>query len=272
MEEVDTVDVDPVLAPEIQDPSAGGWDAPQKRAAHEAYVREQVRLDAQRMDELRSAGVTDDFDPQLTPREAERRGVERTARHMVRLFEGWFLDDLPREECVERAARWLGGFERSDNVRKVLFELESQPIREVYPLEIMLKLFDVAPAHTTLVRPASFLGSCPALQQRRMYAGHPVQIPLSKSLRLKSFALVGGARPGYELFPSSKAGQYTLQIDTPGTYTVALFAVQTEQTAGRLTRELPGGFLERVDVTVRLMGAKRASDASSIEDESRQKA
>lgn len=268
----EATDVDPALPSEPFDVATGGWDAPEKRSAREAYVREQVRLDAARMEELRSAGVTDDFDPDLAPREAERLGAERTARHMVRLFEGWFLGDLPRAQCVERAARWLGGFERSDNVRKVIFELESHPIREVYPLEVMLKLFDVAPAHTTLIRPASFLGSSPAAQQQRIYAGHPVQIPLPKSVRLKSFALIGGARPGYELFPSSKAGQYTLQIDTPGTYGLALLAVQTEQTAGRLTRELPGGLLERVDLTVRRMGKKDASRTSLGDEETRQKA
>lgn len=255
-EEADATNLDPALTREPFDLAAGGWDTPERRAAREAYVREQVRLDAERMDDLRSAGVTDDFDPDLAPREAERLGAERTARHMVRLFEGWFLADLPRELCVERAAQWLGGFERSDNVRKVIFELESHPIRDVYPLEVMLKLFECAPAHTALIRPAAFLGSSPASQQQRIYAGHPVQIPLPKSVRLKSFALLGGARPGYELFPSSKAGQYTLQIDTPGTYRLALLAVQTEQLAGRLARELPGGLLERVDVTVRLMGKK----------------
>ncbi|MFZ9889733.1 MAG: hypothetical protein ACO3JL_19735 [Myxococcota bacterium] len=253
------------------DDVAGGWDTPEQRAAHAAYVHEQVRLDAQRMTELRTAGFVDDFDPDLAPREAERRGPERAARHMVRLIEGWLLDEMPRDRCIERAARWLGDFERSDNVRKVLFELESHPIRDVYPLEVMLRLVDVASAHTTQIRPASLVGGCAALQQQRLYAGHPVQIPVPKSLRLKSFALLGGARPGYEFFPSSKAGHYTLQIDTAGTYTLALLAVQTEQTAGRLTKELPGGFLERVDVTVRRMGAKGHATEGEHEGKSAQK-
>jgi hypothetical protein len=52
---------------------------------------------------------------------------------------------------------------------------------------------------------------------------------------------------------------------------LALLAVQTEQTAGRLTKELPGGFLERVDVTVRRMGAKGHATEGEHEGKSAQK-
>ena len=52
---------------------------------------------------------------------------------------------------------------------------------------------------------------------------------------LEAFALLGGERPGYEFFPSPKDGYYTLQIDTPGEWQFALFAVRTES-LGKIDR------------------------------------
>ena len=83
----------------------------------------------------------------------------------------------------------------------------------------------------------------------------PHWLPMPPSTRLKSFALLGGERPGYEFFPSKKEGYYTLQIDTPGEWQCALFAVRTER-VGRMDRELPGGVLELFAVHVVEMGRK----------------
>lgn len=227
------------------------------REAYEAYLKGNVKQDAERFRELAAVGVVDTFDPELTPHAVEALGHIRSAKHMVRLYDHWTLNDVGREEAIERAAQWLSGFQRVDNVKKVLLELEGTPIRDIYPLEVMLKMFERHPERLEGVSVGHVLGGATALEEGRVFAGHAVQVPVPPNTRLKAFALLGGQRPGYEFFPSPKDGYYTLQIDTPGEWEFALFAVRTES-LGKIDRELPGGVLETFQVKVVEMGKKDA--------------
>ena len=186
------------------------------REAYESYMKAHVKEDAQRFESLRQSGTLDTFDPDATPDRVEREGQMRSAAHVVRLYDHWTLQGIDRAGAIERTAAWLSGFNRIDNIRKVLTELESKPIRDVYPLEVMIQLLEHDPKKLPGIKEGTMLGNAPAILEDRVYAGHPVQLPVPKGLRLKAFALMGGARPGYEFHPTAtKEDQYTLLVDTP---------------------------------------------------------
>lgn len=228
------------------------------REAYEAYLKGNVKQDAERFRQLAAVGVIDTFDPARAPGDVEALGHIQSAKHMVRLYDHWTLNDVGRDEAIERAAEWLSGFHRADNVKKVLLELENTPIRDIYPLEVMLKILERHPERLEGVHEGSVVGDTLAAREDGIFAGHAVQIPVPPNTRLKAFALLGGQRPGYEFFPSPKDGYYTLQVDTPGEWELALFAVRTES-LGKIDRELPGGVLERFKIRVVEMGRKDAT-------------
>lgn len=230
----------------------------QGREAYDAYLKGQVTADAQRFESLREQGKNDAFDPEAEPSAVERTGQLQSAAHMIRLYDHWTLEGVEREGAIENAASFLSSFSRADNVKKVLTELESKPIRDVYPLEVMLKLIEVAPDKLPGVRTGPLLREAPALTEDRVFAGHAVQIPIPPGVRLKAFALLGGHRPGYEFFPSkTKDDQYTLLIDTPGQWDVAVLGVRT-QPLGKMVKEMPGGVIDKFTVNVKEMGRKEA--------------
>lgn len=231
------------------------------REAYENYMRGNVEQDAERFAELRDGGTVDDFDPELTSSDAERLGQFKTAAHMVRMYDHWTLHKVPRGDAIERAATWLSGFSGVNSVRKLLTELESKPIRDIYPLEVMLQVLEKHPFKLPGVRHGSVIGGAAAFHDKKLYAGHSVQIPVPPDTRIKAFALLGGARPGYEFHPSKKEGYYTLLIDTPGDFEFALFAVRT-QAIGKMTKELPGGVVEKLPLSVAEMGRKEQAPAA----------
>jgi hypothetical protein len=236
----------------------------QGREAYEAYLKGNVETDAERFETLKAGGAQDDFDPALEPRAVERLGQFKSAAHLIRLYDHWTLEDVPRTEAIGKAAEWLGGFQRVDNVKKVLIELESKPIRDIYPLEITLQLLETAPHKLPGVKPGIVFGANDALSDGSVKAGHAMQIGVPPDMRMKSFALLGGGRPGYEFFPSPKKdGHYTLLVDTPGEWEFAVFAVRTEK-LGKMERETPGGVVERSKVKVEEMGRKEAPGNDTV--------
>lgn len=237
-----------------------GFDSGENaRAAYEAYLRGNIEADAERFEALRQEGARDTFDPNLSPAEVEERGHLLAAGHVVRLLDQWFLESPDRTAVIERAAGFLVGFSRPESVRKVLAELESKPIRDVYPLEVLLRILETHPEKLPGVEMGSVLGGLPTPGRgQKVFAGHPFSLRVPDDVRLKAFALLGGARPGYEFYPSTKAGHYTMQVDTPGEWEFAVLAVRTEK-LGKMVRERPGAVVERFVVKVEQMGRKEAS-------------
>lgn len=228
------------------------------RSAYETYMKDHIRADADRFESLRQNGVIDDFNPAASAQDVESKGHFATANHMVRMFEHWLLDTPDRNDAVDKAATWLSGLSRPDSVRKVLIELESKPIRDVYPLEVMMRVMETAPQKLPGVRPGAVLG--PQLEDKTrdgFFAGHAVQLQIPPNHRIKSFAQLGGGRPGYEFYPSTKDGHYTFMVDTPGEWEFALLAVPTQK-LGKMDREMQGGTVEKFRVRIQEMGRKPA--------------
>lgn len=227
-----------------------------QREAYERYLKGNVSADQARFDELRKKGAKDDFRPDQAPREVEALGVTRATAHVVRLFDAWTLDGLGRADSVARMATFLSEFQSTTSIKKVLAELESKPIRDVYPLEILMSLLETRPELLPGVRQGSVLGNVGELADgKKLLAGVPFAIEVPKDVRLKSFALLGGARPGYEFAPGKDEGKYTLLVDTPGRFKFALLAATLTQ-LGRIQKESGEGILEIFDVVVNAMDKK----------------
>jgi hypothetical protein len=127
----------------------------------------------------------------------------------------------------------------------------------VYPLEVLMRLLDERPELLPGVRPGHIIGNADELRNgKRVLAGLPLQIPVPPDCRLKSFALLGGGRPGYEFFPTpGDETRYTFQVDTPGSWTFAVLAAPLQQ-LGRIQRETQEALLEVFTVEVWAMGKK----------------
>jgi hypothetical protein len=190
----------------------------------------------------------------------------------VRLYDAWTLAGVAREQAIDKAATFLAGFSRTTNIRKVLAELESRPIRDVYPLEVMMRMLDERPDLLPGVRRGTVLGP---LEERSVLAGHAAVITVPTDVRIKAFALLGGARPGYEFQPHKDEEKYTLLVDTPGEHTFALLAAPL-QTLGSIRRETSEAILEVFRIVVWAMDKKgeplspeawRAREAAEADDE-----
>ena len=243
-----------------------GFDDGQKsREAYESYLKGNVEQDAARFAALREGGAVDKFNPELPPKDVEALGNMNAANHLVRMYDHWMLQGKDRMECISSASTWLSGFEKTGTVKKVLTEMESKPIRDVYPVEVMSRVLDEHPESIPSVKRGSILGNTEHIRgDKPVYAGHKVFVPVPKDMRLKGFALLGGARPGYEFFPSPKrADHYELLVDTPGEWTFALAACPTKALGGgKIMKEADETVLETFTVNVQRMGKKDGDDSA----------
>ena len=240
-----------------QDSSDGFSQGEGQRETFERLLRGLVKSDDDRFAELRKKGVRDDFDPARPARDVEALGTPRACAHLVRLYDAWTLQGKSRAESVAAAAAWLADFSSMQNIRKVLAELESKPIRDVYPLEVLIHLLDHRPESLPGVKRGAIVGNAADLASGdRVFAGHAVPVTVPADVRLKSFALLGGGRPGYEFHPTAGDDKrYTLLIDTPGRFRLAILAAPLQQ-LGRIQKESGEGIIEILDVTVHAMGKK----------------
>jgi hypothetical protein len=229
----------------------------QQREAYERLLKGNVKNDQERFAELRRKGHKDDFAPERPPADVEKLGFNRVVAHVVRLYDQWTLQGVPRDEAVPKMAAWLAQLSSPQMIRKVLQELESKPIRDVYPLEVLMHLLEHRPELLPGARKGAVIANSDELASgRKCFAGHAVQVQVPPDTRLKSFALLGGARPGYEFFPTpGEDNRYTLLIDTPGRWTFALLAAPLVS-LGRIQKEGSDTILELLQVTVSAMGKK----------------
>ena len=254
-----------------QNMGGGGFgDSEDAQKAYQVYLKTCVKEDAERFAKLRSMGTADTFDPGAAPVDIEALGQMNAAKHLVRMYDHWTLQGLDHAETVQSAAQWLTQFTKTENIRKVITELESKPIRDIYPLEVLQELVETEPHRFPNLKQGSLIGKNPMLGPNgKVYTGHSVNIPVPQGFRLKAFALLGGARPGYEFYPSKKNGHYTLIVDTPGEWVFSLLAVRTKK-LGSIERETDAGILETFTVHVRDMGRKEDSSGLLVDEDDEQ--
>jgi hypothetical protein len=237
--------------------SDGFEQGQEQREAYERLLKGNVKHDEERFAELRKKGHKDDFRPERPPPEVEKLGLNRIVAHVVRLYDAWTLEGVSRDDAVPRMAAWLSQLSTPQVIKKVLQELESKPIRDVYPLEIVMHLLEHRPELVPGLKKGRVIENGDELSRgHNCYAGHAVSVHVPARTRLKSFALLGGGRPGYEFFPAPHdENKYTLLIDTPGRFTFALLAVPLVS-LGRIEKEGSDLVLELLQVTVNAMGKK----------------
>jgi hypothetical protein len=238
--------------------SSDGFDqGQQQREAYERLLKGNVNDDQARLAALRAKGLKDAFNPDATAPEVEKQGMPRLAGHVVRLYDAWTLQGVDHAAAVQKMAAWLAQLSTPHAIRKVLSELENKPIRDVYPLELLMHLLDHRPELLPGVKRGAVLGNSGDLADgKKVFAGHAVSVHVPPDTRLKSFALLGGARPGYEFHPTAGDDTaYTLLVDTPGRWKFAVFAVPMVS-LGRIQKEGNEAILEVFDVAVHAMGRK----------------
>ncbi len=257
----------------------------ERRREIEEYLKGTRKDEQDRLEALRYQGYEDFFDPSLDPNVVEGFGRIRAAQHLVRLEDHWANIGDDRLSVIRKAAGWLCGFDQVSNIRKVLGELESLPIRDVYPVEIIAHLLEKDPERL------------PDIQFREVFlrevekgekddfsleAGQEETLYFPDHLRVKGFALKEGMRPGYEFYPkrSERDGchAYSLMVDTPGDWVFQILGVETKK-IGRMTRELKGGWFDELAVHVRdasqrrqrrseaSLGLNRLTEIPSLEDQ-----
>jgi hypothetical protein len=238
--------------------SSDGFDqGRQQREAYERLLKGHVKDDQERLAALRSKGLKDAFNPEATAKEVEQQGLPRLAGHVVRLYDTWTLQGIDHAGAVAKMAAWMAQLSTPQTIRKLLTELESKPIRDVYPLELLMHLLDHRPELLPGVKRGAVLGNSGELADgKKVFAGHPTSVQVPPDTRLKSFALLGGGRPGYEFHPTpGNDTTYTLLIDTPGCWKFAVLAVPMVS-LGRIQKEGAEAILEVFEVAVHAMGKK----------------
>jgi len=238
--------------------SSDGFDqGQQQREAYERMLKGNVQSDAVRLDALRAKGLKDAFNPEASAPDVEKQGMPRLAAHVVRLYDAWTLKGVSHDDAVLKMANWMATVSTPQAIRKLLIELESKPIRDVYPLELLMHMLEQRPELLPGVKKGSVLGNSGDLKEgTKVFAGHAVRVQVPPDTRLKSFALLGGGRPGYEFHPTlGDDNAYTLLIDTPGRWKCSVLAVPLVS-LGRIQKEGAEAILEVFDVTVNAMGKK----------------
>lgn len=171
-----------------------------------------------------TSNYKDNFDPTLESAQVERLGSIQGAVHMVRLADHWEHQGLDRQQIIEKTAQKLLGFTRQDQIKRTINEMNMAPIKNVYPLEVMLRILNEKPDFWPKVHRGEVLQNRDELVgNRQIIAGHDFRIKYPEDYKIKSFALLGGGEPGYEFTPY-KNGVYRMVIDEAGTWTFALSA------------------------------------------------
>ncbi|MBL91026.1 MAG: hypothetical protein CMH56_04340 [Myxococcales bacterium] len=232
-----------------------------RREMIEQYLLGHIKEDSDHFSKLRAEGQNDFFDPELDAKAIEDLGLKAPG-HMVRLFDYWRHQGLDRFETIEKSASLLNGFRNAGKVRQLFNELETSPIRDIYPLEVMISLLEQNNNKLPGVNFGNVLQNLDQLaKEQTAVTGHPTLLELPKDYRIKGFAILGGRRPGYAFTPSPKEGYYQLNVETEGQWDFALLAVPTKQ-VGRITRELPSeSILEKFSLNV-----IEASEAPTLEE------
>lgn len=183
----------------------------------------------------------------LSGPQLEELGGLRAAQHLSSVFHQWQAQGLPHSQGLSQTVALFLAFSKAEFVRATLKELETLPITLIYPLELQLRVMERAPHFWPAVRLGQVVVNKEALAKgERIQAGRPFRVHYSKTMTLKSFALLTPGQPGY-IFEPSATGTYGMQLDAPGTWS---FAVRAQVPSGEV--------LDTFSVVVRPAGGQVA--------------
>jgi len=150
----------------------------------------------------------------------------RFAQHAMLLAEARLKEGLERPDALKYLASLYLGLADRAYANKALREFGAATgIVELYPLELMKHLMEHVPSFMSRVSTAAFLSSVP-VEGYKGKAGVPIKLAFDAGLRIRGFAVKGGAKPGYVLEPMDPPGTYHLTFGTAGSYTVMLSALE----------------------------------------------
>jgi hypothetical protein len=169
-------------------------------------------------------------DPSLTRPDDIKRQLGpsvRFAQHAMILAEARLKASGRRDEAVSfLASLYLGVSDRA-YANKALREFgPATGIIDIYPLEVMQHLLQHVPGFVSRANETRFLEAKTATYRAR--AGEPIRLVHDPELRIRGFALPGGARPGYVLEPVDPPGTYHLTFLEAGQFDVLLSAISRE--------------------------------------------
>jgi len=179
----------------------------------------------------------------LTDPEEARRALKTPvgyAKHCMILAEAFRrASGATRAEGLAYLARM---FVASGDIafgRAALKELgPSTGIIDLYPLEVIDQVLDVFPGFLPKVARGRFIQR--DSEAILMDTDRPALLTYKEELKVRGFAVLGGAQPGYRFEPAS-AGTYRLEILTAGRYTLATSCLSK---TGQIV-------IDRLEVTVR---------------------
>ncbi len=166
-------------------------------------------------------------DPALTDPEVARRALRTPrayAEHCMILAEAFRrATGATRAEGLAYLARMLVAIADPVFGRAAMKELgPSTGIVDLYPLELLEHVIDHHPGFLPKVARGRFVRrEPPEVETFVLDTDAPLVLRYRDELKVRGFAVVGGARPGYRFEPVEE-GAYALSLETPGRYTCAV--------------------------------------------------
>jgi len=147
----------------------------------------------------------------------------RVARHL-QVIAGRMLKDagFTRDDVVHYLSGCFVNLGRDFGGPALRNYITSVGVGAVYPLEVVEHLTEIAPWFIPKTTIAPFV-----LGKKRvtMKAGKAITLRCDPAIKITSFALKGGGEPGYQFAPRHEAGEFGLNVLTPGKYTLLLCGV-----------------------------------------------
>lgn len=148
----------------------------------------------------------------------------RFAQHAMLLAEEQLKNGTSREDAIEFLASLYVGVSDRAYAQKALREFGTGTgIIDIYPLELMNNLLENVPAFFNKVSKGRFFASTTG--KYKSVTGKPIVLNYDPALRIRGFALHGGARPGYLFEPVDPPGTYHLTFQTPCEVKVLVSAI-----------------------------------------------
>lgn len=201
------------LPPNVTGPRVPAWQAPLAPGPDARQERDRQDAEGQLLAQGRLG------DPSVTPEELRRMGSLIAGRHLMTLL-ARRRGDTSRAEVIREVAELLLGMDDGPWARRLLLQMaECGRIVDVYPLEVLAYLVERHPGAVDRAAWGKVVLNKALLEAQTHAVGGLVVLKVPIALRMKAFALEGGASPGYVLAPGPPA-HYLLEVHDAGAFTI----------------------------------------------------